>query len=136
MRMTIDKLEGIRNDLVRTDDDWQEWKYPELIEALRKWTVRKPVKSEDNHPDKHNKSKNFQTSQESKPRVCVYCDDANHRSAECKKVVTVADRRKILGDKQLCKTDTTRPFVTRKWMTKAKVPKSLSKCWLRRERTR
>ena len=40
VRMTIDKLEGIRNDLVRTDDDWQEWKYPELIEALRKWTVR------------------------------------------------------------------------------------------------
>ena len=102
VRMTIDKLEGIRNDLVRTDDDWQEWKYPELIEALRKWTVRNPVKSEDNHPDKHNKSKNFQTRQESKPRVCVYCDDANHRSAECKKVVTVADRRKILGDKQLC----------------------------------
>ncbi len=102
VRMTIDKLEGIRNDLVRTDDDWQGWKYPELIEALRKWTVRNPVKSEDNHPDKHNKSKNFQTRQESKPRVCVYCDDANHRSAECKKVVTVADRRKILGDKQLC----------------------------------
>ena len=24
VRMTIDKLEGIRGDLVRTDDDWQE----------------------------------------------------------------------------------------------------------------
>ena len=32
VRMTIDKLERIRNDLVRTDDDWQEWKYSELIE--------------------------------------------------------------------------------------------------------
>jgi hypothetical protein len=36
VRMTNEKLEGIRNDLVRTDDDWQEWKFPELIEALRK----------------------------------------------------------------------------------------------------
>jgi hypothetical protein len=27
------------------DDDWQEWKFPQLVEALRKWTVRNPVKS-------------------------------------------------------------------------------------------
>ena len=103
VRMTIDKPEGIRNDLVRTDDNWQDWRFPELIEALRKWTVRDPVKPEDNHPDKQSKLKNFQTrQQESKPRVCVYCDEGNHRSAECKKVDTVADRRKILADKQLC----------------------------------
>ena len=103
VRMTIDKLEGIWNDLVRTDDNWQDWRFPELIEALRKWTVRNPVKPEDNHPDKQSKSKNFQTrQQESKPRACVYCDEGNHRSAECKKVDTVADRRKILADKQLC----------------------------------
>ena len=103
VRMTVDKLEGIRSDLVRTDDNWQVWKFPELIEALRKWTVRNPVKQEENHPDKHNRSRNFQTrQQESKPRVCVYCDEGNHRPAECKKVVTVADRRKILADKQLC----------------------------------
>jgi hypothetical protein len=44
VRMTLDKLEGIRGDLVRTDDDWLNWKFPELIEALRKWTVRNPLK--------------------------------------------------------------------------------------------
>ena len=58
--MTVDKLEGIRSDLVRTDDNWQDWKFPEIIEALRKWTVRNPVKQEENHPDKHNRSRNFQ----------------------------------------------------------------------------
>jgi hypothetical protein len=105
VRMTIDKLEGIRNDLVRTDDDWQEWKFPELIEALRKWTVRNPVKQEDSNSDKHShgRLKNFQArQQESKTRVCVYCEEAGHRSTECMKVVTVTDRRKILGDKQRC----------------------------------
>ena len=46
VRMTLDKLEGIRSDLVRTDDDWQSWKFPQLVEALRKWTERNPLRSE------------------------------------------------------------------------------------------
>ena len=27
-RLTLDKLEGIRADLTRVDDDWQEWGFP------------------------------------------------------------------------------------------------------------
>ena len=64
VRMTVDRLERIRSDLVRTDDDWQEWKFPELIEALRKWTVGNLVKAEDNHSDKHSRSRNFQIRQQ------------------------------------------------------------------------
>ena len=30
IRMTLNKLEGIRGELVRTDDDWQEWKFDQL----------------------------------------------------------------------------------------------------------
>ena len=107
VRMTLDKLEGIRSDLVRTDDDWQNWKFPELIEALRKWTERNPLKR-DQELDRSNqrwsnRSKNFQTRlQEHKSRSCVYCDDPSHRSTDCKKVVSVGDRRKILGEKQRC----------------------------------
>ena len=26
--MILNKLEGVRGDLVRTDDQWQEWKFP------------------------------------------------------------------------------------------------------------
>lgn len=40
----IDKLEGIRRDLVRTNDDWQEWEFPQLVLALRKCTERNPQK--------------------------------------------------------------------------------------------
>ena len=50
VRATIDKLEGIRGDLVRMDDDWQEWKFPNLVEALRKWTERNPLKTRGTTP--------------------------------------------------------------------------------------
>lgn len=42
-RLTLDKLEGIRADLVRLDDLWQEWGFPKLVEALSKWTKRNPL---------------------------------------------------------------------------------------------
>ena len=71
--MTIDKLEGIRNDLVRTDDNWQQWKFPELFEVLRKWTVSDPMK-----PDDQVRSRNFQVrQQESKLRVMRGTIDPN-----------------------------------------------------------
>ena len=120
---TLDKLEGIRSDLVRTDDSCQEWKsppLPPLIEALRKWTEQNPFK-QDKRVDKQNqgvdkqnqgvdkqnqgvekqnqrspnRSRKFQTrQQEQKQRFCIYCNDSSHRSTDCKKVVTVADERK------------------------------------------
>ena len=43
VRMTIDKLPGIRGDLVRTDDSWREWNFPKLVDELRKWTERSPI---------------------------------------------------------------------------------------------
>ena len=49
VRITVNKLEGIRGDLVRTDDDWQEWKFDQFVEALRKWTVRNPRKPDEDH---------------------------------------------------------------------------------------
>ena len=38
VRHTLDNLSGIRSELVRSDDDWQDWNYVELVEALKKWT--------------------------------------------------------------------------------------------------
>ena len=40
VRVTLDKLQGIRADFVRNDDNWQDWKFQQLVEALKKWTVR------------------------------------------------------------------------------------------------
>eukprot|EP00795_Rhopilema_esculentum_P005574 gene5574-9577_t len=51
-RLTLDKLEGIRADLVRLDDQWQEWGFPQLIEALIIEKVAKqPIKREQRQID-------------------------------------------------------------------------------------
>ena len=42
VRMKLDKMEGIRENLVHTDDNWQDWEFPHLLEALWKWTTRNP----------------------------------------------------------------------------------------------
>ena len=41
IKTTLDKLPGIHANLVRLDD-WQDWGFTQLVEALRKWTERNP----------------------------------------------------------------------------------------------
>ena len=36
VRMSFDKLEGIRGDLFETDDTWQDWDFLKLVDSLRK----------------------------------------------------------------------------------------------------
>ena len=43
VRLTLDKLSRIRANLVTLGDDWQEWGFPQLVEALQKWCERNPV---------------------------------------------------------------------------------------------
>ena len=105
VRMTLDKLEGIRGDLVRTDDGWQEWKFLQSLEALRKWTIRSPSKVEERGakkekplPPKPLKQNMFQVKQQdAKRRPCVYCDSLKHQSVNCNKVTTIQERRKQLN---------------------------------------
>ena len=44
VRLTLDKLDGIRSDLTVTDTDWNKWGFVELLEALQLWTERNPLK--------------------------------------------------------------------------------------------
>ena len=113
VRMTFDKLIGIRADLVRTDNNWQEWKFTHLVEALRKWIERNPLPMDHERREHFNERFNhkqpkrdriFQAKQQDwKPaRTCVYCGASEHKSSECDKVVDVAERRKHLSSKKLC----------------------------------
>ncbi|XP_028415664.1 uncharacterized protein LOC114539027 [Dendronephthya gigantea] len=110
VRMTLDKLEGIRGDLVRTDDGWRQWDFVKLVDALRKWTERNPTRVDDRSLDKNSnkfsnvlRTKTFQTRQhETKQRRCVYCNEIDHMSINCPKLVTSAERKKYLSDKRLC----------------------------------
>ena len=91
-------LPGIRADLVRLDDDWQDWGFTWLVEALRKWTERNPKIFVP--PDKNLKRyKMYHTrGNEHKSRVSVYCDNKGHKSIECKTVDKASDDR--TGSKQ------------------------------------
>ena len=109
VRMCLDKLEGIRGDLVRTDDDWRQWDFIKLVDALRKWTERNPVKVNEklsDRSDKHarySRTNAFQARQrETKQRRCVYCNEISHASINCHKVVSTADRKKHLSEHRLC----------------------------------
>ena len=78
VRLTLDKLQGIRADLVRTEDDWQDWKFSQLVEALENWTCRNPKSlnhkplSEDNRTNPYrNPNKVYQANQQQ--IECIYC---------------------------------------------------------------
>ena len=102
VRVTLDKLQGIRADLVRNDDNWQDQQFQQLVEAFEKWTVRNPIPlSDKRNPEKGNGySKSYQALQTKSE--CVYCEKPDHRSSDCKTAKTVTERRKILSDKKLC----------------------------------
>ena len=44
-RSVLDKLKGIKADLVRGHEDWQNWDFPRLIKALKTWKEINPVES-------------------------------------------------------------------------------------------
>ena len=113
VRMSLDKLEAIRGDLVRTDDDWQDWDFPKFVTALRKWTERNPVpvksidKSQESHPPRRTTRDSFYHARQENGRSLgfSYCENADYKSFECNKCNKFADptqRRKILIQKRLC----------------------------------
>lgn len=98
VRSTLDKLPGIRSDLVRLDEDWQDWKYHQLTDALGRWTERNPISNGFGR-----KEKNFNTHDEKQYKSrCVYCNKEEHKSNNCDTVKDIEERKKIMSKKQLC----------------------------------
>ena len=102
VRLTLDKLSGIRADLVRIDEDWQEWTFPQFVDVLKKWTTRnsKILPS----PEKSFKRENtYQTNYKIyKHGGCVYCEKSGHKASDCKTVSDIKKRRLTLSNKKLC----------------------------------
>ena len=42
-RSVLDKLTGIKADLVRGQENWQDWDLPRLVQALKKWRDVNPA---------------------------------------------------------------------------------------------
>lgn len=88
VRSTLDKLLGIRADLIRAEKDRKSWTFTELVEALRQWVERKVSKL-------RHRENQFATRDYSKPRRCVYCESDDHRATECTKLLISASVRKF-----------------------------------------
>ena len=111
VRMTLDKLECTKSDLIRTDDNWRAWDFPKLVEALREWMFRNPIKTdegaskpkqrEDPKTSRFQKERGSQT-QTKKPKSCVCCDKDDHRSPDCKEVKTIEEHKNFLVKNKLC----------------------------------
>ena len=108
---TLEKLGPIKADLIRTDPKRQQWKFEDLLEALREYTLRNPEKIEDTvrsdynrqNRDKMKREKHFRTTDKAlKKTKCVYCDSNDHKSSECDKLKEVSERREFLKTNKLC----------------------------------
>ncbi len=102
--MTLEKLSGIRGDLVRADPDWEAWDFVKLVESLHQWLKRNPVTP---HEDKSKKL--FHARDEFRPKGCVYCGDLAHKAVQCDKITDISERGRILAKKGLCFNCATKP---------------------------
>ena len=83
VRTVLDRLPGIRSDIVRYDDNWQEWEFPQFVTTLEKWTQRNPISNNEikKRIRHHGQEKLLNTKQHQKK--CVYCEDTDHNSSYC-----------------------------------------------------
>ena len=108
--MILDKLPGIKGDLVRTDDGWKSWDLVKLCQTLRLYTRRSPVdvnpsEKSDPLPRRRGKPSNSRTQepkQTIKQNTCVYCDNTLHVTWECPKITTFDERKRFLAQHSLC----------------------------------
>jgi hypothetical protein len=108
--MTLDKLSGIRGDLVRNDPEWDAWDFIKLTDAVNQWVKRNPVTSSGGEREENNARKLFHSqNQRFVPRGCVYCGDLSHKAVQWEKVSDVGERKKILARKGLCFNCATKP---------------------------
>ena len=110
-----DKLGPVRELLAQNDDNWENWSLEDLVESLRKYTDRNPMKEREEDRDVSSR-RNRDYSQRhdsmnstntklliSKPQHgCAYCDSTEHTSLKCRKVLNTAARREILRKKRAC----------------------------------
>ena len=107
-RSVLDKLKGIKADLVRGQENWQDWDLPRLTQALKKWRDVNPATEESTVPNKSippkrpdNKSRLYYADNKTQ-RHCVYCQDPSHVSRDCSRVSTVDARKRMLAQKRMC----------------------------------
>ncbi|XP_070537520.1 uncharacterized protein [Ptychodera flava] len=112
----MDKLGPVREVLVQKDDDWEEWGLEQLVENLRKYVERNPLRVSDDrvttgrrddtarHTSWRKKEEKLLlgSNGESKQGRKIKCVSEDHSSNGCMKVLDVATKRAILRRNRLC----------------------------------
>ena len=81
--------------MVGVKNNWQNWEFAELINALKEWTERNPsnVDQQRKSPKKDRLFQARQGQQLKKEHVC--CGSEIHGVFDCEKVKDIFERRKI-----------------------------------------
>ena len=117
----LDKLGPVREIITQKDDKWEQWGLEDLMDNLKRLVERNPLTTYDHLKDgrtnhygqfersnrnmekgdtlllakRHNQDNSFKTK-------CMHCNMDNHRSSECMKVITIADRKEMIKKQKLC----------------------------------
>ena len=104
---TINKLPQVKPDLVRTDDDWENWDMTNLLQLIQKWLKRNKVegspREENKKKEKHfysNRGEATGPPRDKRPH-CVYCE-GSHWGDSCPNYNTIESRKRFLAEKKLC----------------------------------
>ena len=104
----MDKLGPVREIIAQNDENWEKWSLQELVESLRRYVDRNPLRSSEEmkHEDKKqgNRDKLMfeQSHKQSRVNKCVYCGSGDHSMVNCTKVLDVAARKNIFKRNNLC----------------------------------
>ena len=101
---TLNKLPQVEPDLVRTDDDLENWSMEKLIDNMQSWLRRN--KSTQDHQKGGRRERNMYVRRGGekdgkKCSRCVYCK-SDHWSDKCKAYVTVNQRKNFFVENKLC----------------------------------
>ena len=115
VRGTLDKLKGIKADLVRGNENWRDWDFEDLLRELKKWRdinqveessmEKTALKCQAQGSSQTTRTRLFNTQDnQHEPRryVCVYCEEDTHKTVNCPKFVNLDVRKRILAQKRLC----------------------------------
>ena len=97
---TINKLPQVKPDFVRSDDQWEEWSMEVLISNLQKWLRRNKV--DDAAKSRKQEGHWYEKSKEPRKPHCIFCQNSEHWSGQCKTVKRLEDRKKFFAENNLC----------------------------------
>lgn len=102
---TVNKLPQVKPDLVRTDEDWENWDMAALIKEIQKWLTRHKVDPGETRKESSwfasRGGKHGQEGGKSVSPICIFCKK-DHWGGDCKTIVTLEARKRFFVENQLC----------------------------------